>query len=550
MLGNPSLRLGDTKDCRNIPPGIGWGGKNIGRLVTWEFPLRTASTSWKSLKSFIQFNSFCSSCTMPDNSKKVFWSSMSFRLASVSKVELWNFRNSISVRLCWWTSRKSNFCRHNCPCRSRRSSSAWAAWSSWWPTFSRYSAVVVCLCSSSRVLICAFELFRSSSFPDRSTTLSVWMSLENLLWALYVFLVTPDFLEWSTILSASSCPDPSNITDDDDWLTDKPPGTQSSVCRCEHLAESHLIHVLVRGRDHEGEGDWWVVELDESQEVGLITCVRSEGVQGVLTLIWGGVAQTSHDDRVVELKEQLGIEEKDGEGQEGPKRKKGEIESKRTRHGWHGDDNVIAQNLSHEVCGVIIKCGTVRSMCRLNARCAPRNRRSQRRHWCTWCALWTACCACRSSCCLWWCCGSSHTCSSSFHRSLCFRRIHFRRNLLYWRYSVYRCCCVGFGSHLSPLVDNRRRSVLRCHENLEDFFNPVHHVLVGSHQFPNLQTRDSDMMDLELGISTIQSTAHCPSRRQQSLNLFCTPSLLWFRLPEDWYCSIQMGVINQPRKEA
>ena len=58
-----------------------------------------------------------------------------------------------------------------------------------------------------------------------------------------------------------------------------------------------------------------VVELAESQEVGLITCVRGEGVQGVLTLIWGGVAQTSHDDRVVELKEQLGIEEEDGEKQ-------------------------------------------------------------------------------------------------------------------------------------------------------------------------------------------------------------------------------------------
>ena len=53
-------------------------------------------------------------------------------------------------------------------------------------------------------------------------------------------------------------PDPSNITDDDS-LTDMPPGTQqsnlSSVCRCEHLAECQVIHVLVRGRDHEGEGD-------------------------------------------------------------------------------------------------------------------------------------------------------------------------------------------------------------------------------------------------------------------------------------------------------
>ena len=45
--------------------------------------------------------------------------------------------------------------------------------------------------------------------------------------------------------------------------------------------------------------------------------MRSEGIQGVLTLMRGGVAQTCHDDRVVELKEQLGIEEDDGEGQEG-----------------------------------------------------------------------------------------------------------------------------------------------------------------------------------------------------------------------------------------
>ena len=31
------------------------------------------------------------------------------------------------------------------------------------------------------------------------------------------------------------------------------------------------------------------------------------------------------------------------------------------------DDKVFAQNLSHEVCGVIIKCGRVRAMSRLNA---------------------------------------------------------------------------------------------------------------------------------------------------------------------------------------
>ena len=40
------------------------------------------------------------------------------------------------------------------------------------------------------------------------------------------------------------------------------------------------------------------------------------GVQGALTLFCGGVAQTCHDDRVVELKEQLVVEEVDGEGQE------------------------------------------------------------------------------------------------------------------------------------------------------------------------------------------------------------------------------------------
>ena len=60
--------------------------------------------------------------------------------------------------------------------------------------------------------------------------------------------------------------------------------------------------------------------------------MRGEGVQGVLTLICSGVAQTCHDDRVVELKEQLVVEEVDGERR---LRKKGEVESKRTRHGWY-----------------------------------------------------------------------------------------------------------------------------------------------------------------------------------------------------------------------
>ena len=96
--------------------------------------------------------------------------------------------------------------------------------------------------------------------------------------------------------------------------------------------------------------------------------MRSEGVQGVLTLICGGVAQAFHDDRVVELKEQLGIEEEDGEGQEGQVKEKRERSSQRERAmGMTVDDYEWTQNLSHEVCGVIIKCGTVRSMCELSA---------------------------------------------------------------------------------------------------------------------------------------------------------------------------------------
>ena len=46
-------------------------------------------------------------------------------------------------------------------------------------------------------------------------------------------------------------------------------------------------------------------------------------VQGVLTLSCGGVAQTCHDDPVVELKEQLVVEEVDGEGQEGKVKEEG-----------------------------------------------------------------------------------------------------------------------------------------------------------------------------------------------------------------------------------
>ena len=40
MLGGPSLRLGILVERLCDTPRIGWTGKDTGRLVTWEFPLR------------------------------------------------------------------------------------------------------------------------------------------------------------------------------------------------------------------------------------------------------------------------------------------------------------------------------------------------------------------------------------------------------------------------------------------------------------------------------------------------------------------------------
>ena len=66
--------------------------------------------------------------------------------------------------------------------------------------------------------------------------------------------------------------------------------------------------------------------------------MRSEGVQGVLNLFCSEAAQVWRDLRVEKLKEQLEKEEEDGDRQE-----------------WNEDDCECAQNLSHRVCGAIIK---------------------------------------------------------------------------------------------------------------------------------------------------------------------------------------------------
>ena len=47
----------------------------------------------------------------------------------------------------------------------------------------------------------------------------------------------------------------------------------------------------------------------KANEVGLITCEGGGDVAGVVTPLVGGVAQAFHDDRVVELRVQLGVEE-------------------------------------------------------------------------------------------------------------------------------------------------------------------------------------------------------------------------------------------------
>ena len=67
-------------------------------------------------------------------------------------------------------------------------------------------------------------------------------------------------------------------------------------------------------------------------------CGRDEDVQGVLTLFCSGAAQVCHDLCVLELREQLEVEEEDGDRQEEEVEEKGEVESRRVRHvddhGW------------------------------------------------------------------------------------------------------------------------------------------------------------------------------------------------------------------------
>ena len=62
--------------------------------------------------------------------------------------------------------------------------------------------------------------------------------------------------------------------------------------------------------------------------------MRGEGVQGVLTLFCSGAAQVCHDLRVEELREQLEVEEEDGDRQEEEAEEKG----RKSKSAHHADD--------------------------------------------------------------------------------------------------------------------------------------------------------------------------------------------------------------------
>ena len=122
-----------------------------------------------------------------------------------------------------------------------------------------------------------------------------------------------------------------------------------------------------------------------SQAFGLLTkitkkkkscgsCGRDEDVQGVHTLFGRGKAQVCHVLRVVELREQLEVEEEDGDRQEEEEEvESGETSQRGAPMNMTMDDYECAQNLSHEVCGVIINKDCEQCACRLSA-CTPRVR--------------------------------------------------------------------------------------------------------------------------------------------------------------------------------
>ena len=69
------------------------------------------------------------------------------------------------------------------------------------------------------------------------------------------------------------------------------------------------------------------MELAEGHEVGLITCEGGGDVVGVVIPFVGVVAQACHDDQVVELRVQLGVQEVEGKEED----REGQVEVEEER---------------------------------------------------------------------------------------------------------------------------------------------------------------------------------------------------------------------------
>ena len=173
-----------------------------------------------------------------------------------------------------------------------------------------------------------------------------------------------------------------------------------------------------------------------------INCVRSEGVQGVLTLFCSGAAQAGHDDRAVELKEQLEVEEEDGDRPEEKVEKEREKRVKVSAPWMTMQMEVWMRNLNHEVCGFII------NLWNKDARAVSVHAHHASVEMQVHCvnvviigvpALWSAC----------WCTASfqllfvmmlyfvTHLFAQLFTIAIVFIAAILRRILLYWRYGVY-----------------------------------------------------------------------------------------------------------------
>ena len=271
----PVLRLGIPRERLSIPPGTRWGGKDTGWLATWECPLRTDSTSSKSLESFIQLISFSNSWILVVSSKIV--SSTNLLIEIVSNVEPWNrFNSSISLRLSIWSSRSCRFCFNYCSwisCWSRRNCSSLI--SSRWDPITPFNFLITSSVTIGLELVflnLCFTIsenlvFLSSPFlQDRQTTTDL----------------TPNFLQESDKLVYGP------LVLLAEWTVVK-----RALCRwCCHWSPSHACRYegLVSLEDSWMKNFsclWEVVVV----EVGLITCERSVVDQRARLLIRGSAQE-------------------------------------------------------------------------------------------------------------------------------------------------------------------------------------------------------------------------------------------------------------------